>query len=294
MSVRTFSNAIIGSMATFLARYPLIAPVIASIAPQLDHLFIYANETTDGFPNISRLSNVTVLDGREHRGDLSANGKIYPLKFVRDSIVLTLDDDFIFPPDYVQTYCDLIAKCGGMCAVTTHGGVFPSNSDWYFERTHTFDAIRSVREMHLCSLAGSGTFGFDQRTLRFDPDSFFAGVMVDLRLSMLAREQGLPIWVLPRPEGWLRHIRSEGLWEKFRASGLTHHTEYARKVDWSFSIYRQIANSALATAGLTPADLGLDADLAHGLRTGVTPRLWRRGRISNMKRIEYLDILIQQ
>ncbi|WP_340110623.1 hypothetical protein [Pikeienuella sp. HZG-20] len=294
MNIPTLSNAVVGAMATFPGRFSLIAPVIESLAPQLDHLFIYANQTTDGFPDLSHLSNVTVLDGREHRGDISANGKIYPLKFVSDSIVLTLDDDFIFPPDYAATYLRLIRKCGGMCAVTTHGGMFPPRADWYFERTHTFTSIRSLPDMQLCSLAGSGTFGFDQKTLRFDPESFLSEVMVDLKLSVLAREQGLPIWVVPREENWLRFIGTDGLWEKLSAGALTHHTRFASKIDWSFGLYREIANSALDAAGLTPADLGLDADLAHGLRTGATPRLWRRGRRTCMKRNQYLEILLNQ
>ena len=293
MSIVTFNNAVIGCMATFPGRFSLITPVIESLAPQLDHLYIYVNETAEGFPDFSHFANVTILDGRNHMGDLSANGKIYPIKFLTDCIVLTLDDDFIFPPDYVSTYLALLRKFNGKCAVTTHGGIFPPKVDWYYERTHVMVSIRNQPTLKLCSVAGSGTFCFDQKTLQLEPDSFFSEIMVDLRLSIMARTQGLPIWVVPRPDGWLEHIKSDGLWEIFSAGALTHHTDHARKLDWSFDIYREIANSAIAGAGIDMDSLGLDPDLQNGLVTGATPRDWNIGTISMMGRINYMKILLQ-
>ncbi len=293
MTVKNYENATIGSMATFPGRFSLIRPVIDSIATQLDHLYIYVNETVEGFPDLSHLNNVSVLDGRDHRGDLSASGKIYPLRYARDCIVLTLDDDFIYPDNYVSTYVALLDRFGGKCVVTTHGSIFPSRVDWYYERTKAYAAMHAVHKIKMCSLAGSGTMGFDQKTLHLDPETFMSEVMVDLRISILARAQGLPIWVVPRPLKWLEHIPSEGLWEVFGTGGLTHHTEFARGFDWSFDIYRSIANTAIAQAGLDLDDLDLDSDLRNGLLTGNTPNDWKAGNTSMLKRIDYMDILLQ-
>lgn len=293
MNVKQYSNATVGCMATFPGRFSLIKPVIESISPQLDHLYIYVNETAEGFPDVSHLGNVTVLDGRDHMGDLSANGKIYPIRYIRDSIILTLDDDFVYPPDYVSTYVDLLEKFNGKCLVTTHGGILSPKVDWYYERTLVMASTQGVPRMQLCSLVGSGTSGFDQKAFDLNPEDFMSEIMVDLRMSIMARMQGLPIWIVPRPAGWLEHIKSDGLWEIFGAGALTHHTDFARGFDWSFDIYRGIANTAIAQAGINIGDLGLDPDLQNGLQTGTVPKSWAVSKTTLLKRIGYMDILLQ-
>lgn len=288
----TIKNAVVGCMATFPQRFGIIKSVVEAVAPQLDRLYIYVNETTEGFPDLSHLGNVIVLDGRDHMGDLSANGKIYPMKFIRGSVVFTLDDDFIFPPDYVSTYLNLFKIFKGKCAITTHGSIFPETVDWYYERTHVFMSIREVRSLELCSLAGSGTFAFDQNTLKFDPEDFFSEIMVDLRLSLLARDNNLPIWVVPRHEGWLQFLNTEGLWNQFSVGSLTHHTHFSRNQDFSFNRYRQLTLDAMRRAGIDLDDLDLGADLRNGLENGVTPKVWCGSRISFQKRNSYANILL--
>jgi hypothetical protein len=284
-------DAVVGSMATFPKRFGIIQSVIEALAPQLDRLYVYVNETTEGFPDLSHLGNIIVLDGREHVGNLSANGKIYPLKYMQDCTIFTLDDDFIFPPDYVAQNLAVLRRFKGQCAVTTHGSIFPMRTDWYYERTHIFMSTNAVRSLELCTLAGSGTFAFDQRVLKVNPDDFFAEIMVDLRLSLLARDAGLPIWVLPRTAGWLHFLKTEGLWDLFSAGKLTHHTAHARPRDFSFEVYRQIALDAMSRVGLEMDDLDLSCDLRHGLHTGAVPAFWRESRISAMKRTAYMGIL---
>lgn len=284
-------NAVVGSMATFPKRFGIIQSVVEALAPQLDRLYVYVNETTEGFPDLSHLTNVIVLDGLSHRGNLSANGKIYPLRYMQDCIVFTLDDDFIFPPDYVARNLALLRRFDGRCTVTTHGSIFPMRLDWFYERTHTFMSTKAVQSLELCTLAGSGTFAFDQKALTVNPDEFFSDIMVDLRLSLLARDAGLPIWVIPREANWLHFLKTEGLWEVYKTGELTHHTTHARRQDFSFEIYRQVALEAISRAGLQLEDMDLSSDLRHGLQTGAIPVFWRESRVSVMKRNDYMSIL---
>ncbi len=283
-------NQVVGSMTTFPARFDIIAPVIDSIAPQLDHLYIYVNETTEGFPDLSYHHNVTILDGRQYAGDLSANGKIYPLNFMKNCQVLTLDDDFIFPRDYVTRNLAILEMFRGRCAVTTHGGILPPKVKWYYDRTHVMVSKSAVSSLQLCSLAGSGTFAFDQRYLKVDPSNYLNKVMVDLSLSLLARDAMLPIWVLPREAGWLESIPLPGLWEEYKDLGITHHTYFAREIDWSFSVYADIANKAIARTKLSHEELGIGWELSQSLQSGKVPTIWIEGPISFQKRKDYLEV----
>lgn len=284
-------GAVVACMASYPARYGSLLSAVASIAPQVDRLFVYANETTEGLPDLSGLGDIVVLDGREHAGNLSANGKVYPLRFLSDCLVLTVDDDFVYPPDYVARLRETILASEGRCCVTVHGSIFPPSVQWYYERTVVLVSRRALPATQLVTLAGSGTFAFHQATLHCAFEDFLPDVMVDLRFSLLAREQGLPIWCVVRPEGWLAPMANEGLWEAMR-TGVTHHTTEARRHDWSFAHYRAIANRALAAAGDSGrAALRLDPELAHGLETGTPPLLWRPGRSTYAARADYLRVL---
>jgi hypothetical protein len=285
-------NKTVGSMATFPGRFNILRDVVKSIAPQLDQLFIYVNTTTEGIPDFTDLPHVTVLDGREYAGDLSARGKIYPLKFMTDCVVFTLDDDFVYPHDYVSQNMYILNRFHGRCMTTTHGSIMPPKVDWYYERTGMMMSIRRTDHLQLCTLAGSGTACFDQRTLPLDLDDLLKETMVDLQMSIAARDAGLPIWVLPRPEGWLHNFKTDGLFQAFSQSGLTPHTYLARPEDWSFDIYARIARNAMERAEVTAAEIGLDPELAVGLITGELPANWRQGRVGYEKRRDYLNFLL--
>lgn len=284
-------NQVIGCMATFPERFAILRRTIGSIAPQLDRLYLYVNGTTDGLPQLSDLGDIVILDGRDHAGDLSANGKVYPLKFASDCEVFGLDDDFIFPPDYVRKNLTLLRRFGGRCAATTHGSILPPTTDWYYERSHVFVSVQGLAALQICTLAGSGTFCFDQRHLVIDIDDLLKDVMVDLKLSLAARTAGLPIFVLPRPEGWLTAIRMDGLWERFSKDDLTPHTYLARTFDWSFERYRDLVLTAMNQADVTAQDIGLDENLAQCLKTGDVPTAWKVSSVSYRTRARYLDLL---
>ncbi|ETX13463.1 hypothetical protein OCH239_10125 [Roseivivax halodurans JCM 10272] len=284
-------NRTVGCMATFPARFPILRETVASIAPQLDALYLYVNETIEGLPDLSDLGTIHVLDGREHAGNISANGKAYSLHYLSRCRVFTLDDDFVYPPDYVAHNLSILELFGGRCVVTTHGGVLPPRVDWYYERTKVFRSQREVRHLQLCSLAGTGTACFDQRTIDIDLDDVLAEVMLDLKVSLAARKSGLPIWVLPRPNDWLRAIPVEGLWERFKSAGLTPHTYLARPIDWSFKNYSELAQNSLSEAGLRAEDIGMAPELVNALKTGDIPESWREGTTSTRKREDYMLLL---
>ncbi|MBM2575897.1 hypothetical protein JQC91_06240 [Jannaschia sp. Os4] len=285
----------VGTMATFPARFGIIREVVASIAPQLDRLYLYVNETTDGLPDLSDLGDVVVVDGRAAGGDLSANGKIWPLRLMTDCQVFVLDDDFLFPPAYVARTGAVLDAFDQRCCVTTHASVLPAHTDWYYERNVIWMSTRPLRHAHVANLAGSGTFAFHQSTLPLDAEAFFENIMVDLRLSLAARAADLPIWVLPRAEGWLRNLKTPGLFALFTSGVVTHHSEEARRHDWSFDRYAPMVRAALDRLGDDAAAravrASLDPDLVAALEEGRTPMAWAPSRLLLEKQAEYLDIV---
>jgi len=287
---RMFTRQIVGSVATYPARFDRLHEMVASVAPQLDHLVIYVNGTTDGLPDMSDMANVHILDGRDYAGDLSARGKVYPLKFMHDCEVFTLDDDFVYPADYVARNLATLRQFQGACVVTTHGGILPVHVDWYYDRTAVLASVEAVDHLQICAVAGSGTLCFDQRHLALNLPDLLAETMVDLRISLAARGAGLPIFVLPRQAGWLQSFGLDGLWHDFKDAGLTPHTYVAREYNWGFDIYADIVRHAFAKAGITPDHAGLDPELTACLKSGDIPSIWRASVLTMRKRADYLGL----
>lgn len=290
-------DARVAVMATFSPRFANLPRVVRSLAPQVDALLIYVNDAPERFPDLSEWSNVHIFFAKNWAGDLSANGKMHHLDFLHNCYVFSVDDDFLFPPDYVARLTDLLDHCQRRCCLAVHGSIFPPKVRWYYERTRTFGSQQSLRRHQLVTLAGSGTFAFHQSTLPVRFDDFRAQVMVDLILSREARRNGLPIFAIARPERWLPFLGDEGLWQVFRGR-LTHHTAEARKHDWSFEHYRQLTLAMFeGVFGGFDVDnalaFGLDEELVGGLVTGATPAAWRLSTLSFQKRTQYFRLLAQ-
>ncbi|MFQ6551591.1 hypothetical protein AAD018_004495 [Aestuariibius insulae] len=290
----TIKDSIVACMATYPDRFDVLERSARSISGQLDHLFIYVNETLDGFPDLTSLKNVTILNGAEHEGNISANGKVYPLNLLSNCLVFTIDDDFIYPSNYVSKIKFIFKICKNNCCVAVHGSILPPELEWYFDRTHVFAARDSLLRAELVNLAGSGTFAFHQSTLNTNFSDFQPDVQVDLIFSSLARQRGLPIWSPSRPKDWLIPLRPDGLMQDMKKE-VTYHTYEARKLDWSFSVYRDIATKALQKNGRPMSeiysDLNLSQALISALGTGRTPANWQTSRKNFLARRNYLRLL---
>lgn len=147
-------------------------------------------------------------------------------------------------------------------------------------------------DVQLCSLAGSGTACSDQRVLAINLENLLTKTIVDLQISLAARDARLSIWVLPRPVGWLQSFGLDGLWHHFKEAGLTPHTHLARRQDWSFTVYADIARAAFEAFGLKPQDIGLNPEIAACLKNGNTPSQWRHSLLNLRKRSEYLYLFM--
>lgn len=281
-------------MATFPARYHWLAATVASLAPQVDALMIYANGPRHGFPSLRRWPNVDVTFAEDSRGDLSAKGKLEPLRHLTDAYVFTVDDDIIYPPDYVVRLRSLLDALQRRCCVAVHASILPDRVRWYYERTSYFGGDEVLDFRHLANLAGTGTVAFHQSALALDVDAFPEGIGVDLPFSLAVARADLPIVVVARSAGWLRFRSGPGLLAQFRRR-LNDQSRLARQADWSFGTHAARLRRVLASVfgGVDPADLrrlGLDPELVSGLLDGETPSAWARGPRLFERRRRYLGL----
>jgi len=284
-------GATVGGMATFPGRFDTLQRVVESIAPQLDCLFVYVNEA-DSIPNFLNIPNVIPLLGTQYAGNISANGKIFPLQFTEDCAYFSLDDDFIFPSDYVAKMKGLLNEFNSSVTLTVHGSIFAPGAEWYYEKTVVYTARRALSAHKLVTLPGSGTFVFDQSSLKVRYEDFPPEPMVDLKFAILAREQNLPIICVARQEKWLESLAAPGLWEAF-LERITHHTRVMRETaPWDFEVMREIYRPLFDRAVQhDPSAALLDPEVKLALRGGGIPSSWCRSVNTIKKRNDYLRLI---
>lgn len=178
----------IGCMATYDKRANTRGKAIDSIKYQLDELI--------------------VVDNSAHEVDRADNAKFKALDwFDEPCFMFLLDDDLIYPPDYVQKSIEAIEQFG--CIITYHGRQLLGTGLNYYKAHKGFHCLGKVAENEVIDVAGTGVTAFS--TEYFHPKGLANSPdlkMSDLVFSLAAARQGKQIGVIKHESGWIKHINN--------------------------------------------------------------------------------------
>lgn len=147
-------------------------------------------------PQVDRL---IIADGVE-RGDQA--------KFLgcaeapEDVVFLGVDDDLIYPPDYVETIVIGLQRHPG-CIVTFHGWSMNKAGECYAEN---YRCLENVWDDVQVQVPGTGVCAFRIATVR-PSMADFETVIADVWLGLKAQQEGIPCWVLSHPSYWLGYAQ---------------------------------------------------------------------------------------
>lgn len=179
----------IGAMATYDKRAQTRRRAIDSIEGQLDELH--------------------VMDNSINAFDRTDNAKFLMLDQIEEPcIMFLLDDDLIYPPDYVEKMVQAIEKYG--CIITHHGRRLRGEGLDYYRGHQAFRCLGRVTEDVLIDVAGTGVTAFDTRY--FHPKGLADSPdlrMSDLVFSLEAAKQGKKIGVVQHDVGWIKAIHNK-------------------------------------------------------------------------------------
>ncbi len=211
-------NKVIISMATMPERVEALKSTVNSLLPQCDELHIYLNNFTNipdflhDYKIICHLSNLC-------DGDIGDVGKFYGLQN-KAGYLFTVDDDLIYPPDYVQKMISGIKKYN--CPVTLHGRIFkkaPIKKYYSGESIkEALPCLHAVKEDKEVQIAGSGVFAYHSDMINFNIKDFKHINMSDIYCSILCHKAGLNIVVLAHEKGYIKEQKSvdvnNSIWAK--------------------------------------------------------------------------------
>jgi len=196
------AEPVVASIATLPARVHLLSRVVAAILPQVDHLNVFF----DGHENVPpcllpHLHKVTLAYAADY-GALHGSGKfLWAEKSV--GYHLTIDDDLLYPPNYVSQMIAAIERHQRRAVICVLGRRFltPILKDFYQSPMLGFSAdAELVVDLHV-HLPGSGTVAWHTDTFKIAPSR--TPFQDDMHVALTARRQNVSIIALARPTSWV-------------------------------------------------------------------------------------------
>jgi hypothetical protein len=168
-------------MATLSERAGSRAMSIDSLLPQVDRLIVTLGDTLG--------------DQAKFAACPTAHG---------DVIFLGVDDDIVYPPDYVETIVAGLARYPG-CIVSFHGWTMDATG----ERVDNYRCLEAVEEDVDVHVAGTGVCAFRVDAIR-PTRSDFETKNADVWLALKAARDGIPRVVLAHPARWFGYYEPMG------------------------------------------------------------------------------------
>ncbi len=198
----SLTGDLVASMATIPERLPALEAVVRSIEPQVRRLNVYLNGHKV-IPECLKPDWITVACSQQHgnRGDA---GKFFWCEEIT-GYHLTIDDDIIYPPGYVERCLDALDQRGFGVIVSMHGRVFRRPRPRGFHGDS--DAVCHWRQRVVVDtpvhVPGTGCMAYHAASIRLRRSDFKMPNMADVWVGLAAQEQRVPCIALAHEAEWL-------------------------------------------------------------------------------------------
>jgi len=172
-------------VASLPERVHCLEKAIDSIYYQVDQIFVCLNNYKE-IPEFLKRDKITAVISDNSMGDA---GK-FMFYNKCEGIFLSIDDDLIYPDNYVFDIVCSLNEHGGV--VTYHGSVLKPNAHrYYMGRKEVFRCTKELKEDKPVDVPGTGCMAV--RTSDLKLREFESRNMADLWVAKWAKEQGLKI-----------------------------------------------------------------------------------------------------
>jgi hypothetical protein len=185
-----FKRKITANIATHPPRFESLLVTLDSIEGQFDEIRIYLN----GYKSVpEELKKYTTHIGY----NITDNGKFF-WSGNKNEYYFTLDDDIVYPDDYVKRTIPLIKDR----IVTYHGRRLINSNINYYDNHKLWAYYHKVESEKILDVAGTGVMAFN--TNIFSPNLWKSSnhKITDLLISLEAHLFKIPIICLPKPSNW--------------------------------------------------------------------------------------------
>lgn len=200
------NRQIIAGMATIKERKYLLSQVIISILPQVDKLIIYQNDYKD--LSYLSLSNKIEIYSKEDTGiDYRSSGKFYKASEYPNDYYFSIDDDIIYPPDYVENTISKMKYYGNNVVVSYHGRNLKPNATSYYRDYSDMVVFHLSQRIDVeITYIGTGVMCMIPSTINFNLNDITQPNMTDIEISLMAKKNNIKCIVLSHRRNWIKPI----------------------------------------------------------------------------------------
>jgi hypothetical protein len=207
----------VAAIATMPSRIDTFQKVLPAIHAQVGHVFVYLDGHDRPPAFLERFDRLSVYCAKD-LGDLHADSRFLCLQHITaPTVVAMVDDDIIYPQNYVDRLVEALQKFDGEAIVGVHGRVFLPPHKSYVKNALLFHFAKELSESCYVHELGIGTCAFVSSSFAVDPREWERHDMADIIVAIQAQRRGLPRIAVARPTGWLKPLtehQSDSLWSK--------------------------------------------------------------------------------
>lgn len=200
-------NKKVAYMATFPPRKDVILKSIESLISQVDAIVVWANGYSEKEAEaLTKQYDKKLYVYRQDGVDIGCAGKF---AFCQSWLgyVFTVDDDFIYPNDYVEKMIEAVEAYNRKAVVSLHGRrVITPVLNYYTDRGEFFRCTEEVSSNEKVDIVGTGVMALHTDTLNpplSGREIFTYSNMSDILFSIEMKKRGVPMYVVKHPAKWL-------------------------------------------------------------------------------------------
>ncbi|MDQ7733400.1 glycosyltransferase family A protein [Halomonas sp. SpR1] len=196
---------IVAGVAVIESRWSSFEKTVKSVIDQVDKLYVYQNgfKRIDEFLLDPKIEVISSVDTNIDRGDA---GKFYMLGEIKNSYYFSIDDDLLYPEDYVCTTLKYLSALQDKCVVSYHGRVLKESASCYYsDIEENYRCLDDVTHLEQVEFAGTGVMAFDVENIKIGFDFFEQENMADIWMGIYCNKNDIPMYVLPHQSGWIKH-----------------------------------------------------------------------------------------
>lgn len=206
VTVDDVSVPVIAGIASMPSRTRLLRDAFNSIYWQVDRVYVFLNNFEE-VPNFLKMPRVKIFRSQDYE-DYKDVGKFFALTEIDEGILFTIDDDILYPPDYVSRMLTYLASTNYNAAIGVHGFQLPNMPKSFFDR-HMFHFRHELKSLAFASVLGTGTAAFDIKRVGIKFQDFTSFGMADIHFAAHLKNEQIPAVVIPREKEWLIPLSSE-------------------------------------------------------------------------------------
>jgi hypothetical protein len=210
----------LAAIATLPERARLLSRALHSLRPQVDRLHVYLNGHEEP-PEYAHLADEVIRSSTNE----GAERKLWWAE-QWDGIYLSCDDDFIYPPDYVERMVAEVERWRGRAIVTAHGRTFHTATRRARRLGNILEGSRGGfwerTSGRWINYAGTGVAAWDASKIKV-PSAWPRRNMVDLQLALWAQRNRVPMWLQPHPPNTFVRLNEPGTFTIWGSSKAERH-----------------------------------------------------------------------